>query len=70
MKKVKKTKTTKSNGASDTPKPRTVKISDALHHEIDVLSTEKRMRLQVFIEGLLRFALDKKAYDKFPAVAA
>jgi hypothetical protein len=44
---------------------RTVKIADAVHHRISVLSAQKRMRMQDFIECLLLAGLREKAYDKF-----
>jgi histone acetyltransferase (RNA polymerase elongator complex component) len=52
--------------AKPTPKPtRTVKISDILHHKIRVLSVQKRMPMQEFIEGILTHGLREKVYDKF-----
>jgi hypothetical protein len=36
---------------------RTVKISDMIHHKIRVLSVQKRMPMQEFIEDLLLFGL-------------
>jgi histone acetyltransferase (RNA polymerase elongator complex component) len=44
---------------------RTVKIADVLHHKIRVLSVQKRMPMQEFIEGLLTAGLRDKVYDKF-----
>lgn len=46
---------------------RTVKIADVIHHKIRVLSVQKRMPMQEFIEGLLVAGLRDKAYEKFPA---
>lgn len=44
---------------------RTVKIADVIHHRIRVLSVQKRMPMQDFIEGLLVSGLKEKVYDKF-----
>jgi hypothetical protein len=44
---------------------RTVKISDMVHHRIRVLSVQKRMPMQNFIECLLLAGLRDKVYDKF-----
>ena len=44
---------------------RTVKIADMIHHRIRVLSVQKRMPMQEFIEGLLLYGLRDKAYEKF-----
>jgi hypothetical protein len=55
------------NTKTKTVMTRTVKISDAIHHRIRVLSVQKRMPMQEFIEGLLLHGLRDKAYDKFIA---
>ncbi len=55
------------------PKPkmtRTVKIADMIHHRIRVLSVQKRMPMQEFIENLLVAGLKDKAYEKFAAEKA
>jgi hypothetical protein len=44
---------------------RTVKIADVLHHKIRVLSVQKRMPMQEFIENLLTAGLRDKTYEKF-----
>lgn len=55
---------------------RTVKIADKIHHKIRVLSVQKRMPMQEFIDALLNAALKDKTYEKFgddktaPAAAA
>lgn len=46
-------------------KTRTVKIADVIHHRIRVLSVQRRMPMQDFIEGLLTHALRDKTYEKF-----
>ena len=58
------------NSMSATKKPkmtRTVKISDIIHHRIRVLSVQKRMPMQSFVECLLLNGLRDKSYDKFLA---
>jgi hypothetical protein len=57
------------NGAPATPKPRTVKIADKIHHDIRVLSVKMRIPMQSFIEQLLLVGLKEKAYEKFEAAA-
>lgn len=49
---------------------RTVKIADMIHHRIRVLSVQKRMPMQEFIENLLVAGLKDKAYEKFAAEKA
>jgi hypothetical protein len=49
---------------------RTVKIADVLHHRIRVLSVQKRMPMQEFIENLLQAGLRDKTYEKFVADGA
>jgi len=44
---------------------RTVKIADGIHHRIRVLSVQKRMPMQNFIENLLLAGLRDKVYEKF-----
>jgi hypothetical protein len=44
---------------------RTVKVSDVLHHRIRVLSVQKRIPLQDFVESMLTVGLREKIYDKF-----
>jgi hypothetical protein len=60
-----KNKKTTAPAPAKPPMTRTVKISDVIHHRIRVLSVQKRMPMQEFIEGLLLFGLREKAYDKF-----
>lgn len=60
-----KNKKTTAPAPAKLPMTRTVKISDVLHHRIRVLSVQKRMPMQEFIEGLLNFGLKEKAYEKF-----
>lgn len=48
---------------------RTVKISDVIHHRIRVLSVQKRMPMQNFIEHMLLAGLRDKVYEKFLAEA-
>jgi hypothetical protein len=73
MKKEKKTKTSVTpvgnNSDVDEKKPRTVKISADMHKQIRVLAVTRDMPMQSFIERMLQFGLDKKAYEKFPAIA-
>lgn len=47
------------------PRTRTVKIADVIHHRIRVLSVQRRMPMQNFIEGLLLYGLKEKAFEKF-----
>lgn len=58
------------NNKVKTPLTRTVKISDDIHHKIRVLSVQKRMPMQEFIENLLLFGLREKAYDRPEKAAA
>lgn len=58
-----KTKTPKNDDVK-VVRTRTVKISDTIHHRIRVLSVQKRVPMQDFIETLLLFGLREKAYDK------
>lgn len=44
---------------------RTVKIADDIHHKIRVLSVQKRLPMQNFIENLLLAGLRDKVYEKF-----
>lgn len=44
---------------------RTVKVSDVLHHRIRVLSVQRRIPMQHFIEQLLTVSLREKVYEKF-----
>ncbi len=73
MSKERKRKKAIASGANDgqakPAKPRTVKIADSIHHKIRVLSVEKRIPMQSFIEQLLLVGLRDKAYEKFEATA-
>lgn len=51
-------------------KNRTVKVSDVLHHRIRVLSVQRRIPMQCFIEQLLTVGLRDKIYEKFDGKAA
>lgn len=44
---------------------RTVKIADPIHHKIRVLSVQKRIPMQDFIENMLLAGLRDKVYEKF-----
>jgi hypothetical protein len=54
----------KSNLRKKSP-TRTVKVSDVLHHRIRVLSVQKRIPLQEFVESMLTVGLRDKIYEKF-----
>jgi hypothetical protein len=69
MKKEKATKPRTTNSDSDEKKPRTVKISADIHKQIRVLAVTQDMPMQSFIEKMLQSGLDKKVYEKFPAIA-
>jgi hypothetical protein len=69
MKTEKKRKTRTNNSDSDEKKPRTVKISAEMHKQIRVLAVTQDMPMQSFIEKMLQSGLDKKVYEKFPAIA-
>jgi hypothetical protein len=55
----------KNSRRTKTTMTRTVKISDVIHHKIRVLSVQKRLPMQEFIECLLVAGLRDKAYEKF-----
>lgn len=52
-----------------TGKNRTVKVSDGLHHRIRVLSVQRRIPMQSFIEQVLEFGLKNKVYENFEVAA-
>lgn len=51
-------------------KNRTVKLSDVLHHRIRVLSVQRRIPMQHFIEKLVTAGLRDKIYEKFDSEKA
>jgi histone acetyltransferase (RNA polymerase elongator complex component) len=51
-------------------KNRTVKVSDVLHHRIRVISVQRRIPMQHFIEQLLTVGLREKVYEKFESEKA
>lgn len=62
---MKKNTRAKNDNGEKTPKPRTVKIADDLHHKVRMLAFEKRIPMQSFIEQSLAYALKAKAYENF-----